>query len=472
MAIAAAATLATSGLTAASAASVAPGVPQAVRVAPQATRSAITNPGDRLWAKRYDGTGHNADAATAVAVSPDGATVYVTGESYGPTSVPDYATVAYNAATGDRRWVSRYAGPAGSLSNAPTSVAASPDGRSVFVTGKTLVGQFGDYATVAYDAASGNQLWVRRYNGPGNNDDGATAMAVSPTSATVYVTGFSWGNGTGTDYATVAYNAMTGSQQWVKRYNGPPGTGNDNANSMTIGPTGTVYVTGGSWGGTSGDDYATVAYDAAGNRLWVKRYTFPGGNSDDAESVAVSPDGKTVYVTGQSWGGQAAGWDYATLAYDAVTGTQHWAKRYNGPGSATDTARSVAVSPDNRTVYVTGQSEGLSTGADYATIAYAADGTPEWAQRYNDAGNGDDTLASLVVNSVSGTVYVTGKSAAPSGLYDYATVAYTAAGIQQWVQRPVGTVLYPSAITVSPITGTVFVTGTNTGDYTTVAYQG
>jgi hypothetical protein len=30
-----------------------------------------------------------------------------------------------------------------------------------------------DYATVAYDASSGVQLWVSPYNGPANGDDGA-----------------------------------------------------------------------------------------------------------------------------------------------------------------------------------------------------------------------------------------------------------------------------------------------------------
>ena len=99
--------------------------------------------GAQLWATRYNGTGNNADVATAVAVSPTGGTVYVTGQSYGTASVVDYATVAYNAATGARQWVARYNGPGNSLSNVPSSVAVSPDGKTVFVTGKSLVGQFG-----------------------------------------------------------------------------------------------------------------------------------------------------------------------------------------------------------------------------------------------------------------------------------------------------------------------------------------
>ena len=438
------------------------------------TSLAAASPGAQLWAKRYNGTGNNADVATAVAVSPTGGTVYVTGQSYGTALVVDYATVAYNAATGDRQWVARYDGPTGSGGSVPSSVAVSPDGKTVYVTGKSMVSQFGDYATVAYNAATGHQLWAKGYNGPLNNDDEATAVAVSPSGETVYVTGTSWGKVGGADYATIAYNAATGAQLWIKRYN-DTSDGTDNANSVAVNPTnGTVYVTGQSSGTTaSGLDYVTVAYDASGAQQWVKRYNGPGHNTDDPHSVAVSPDGTAVYVTGQSWGGQAPAWDYATVAYDAATGAQRWAKRYNGPGSAYDLASSIAVSPNSLTVYVTGQSAGTSTGADYATIAYtAATGAQQWIARYNGTGNGTDIAASLAVNSASGTLYVTGRSSAPSGLYDYATVAYTASGTRQWVKRPVGSVGYPGSVAVSPATGAVFVTGTNTGDYTTTAYQG
>ncbi len=79
--------------------------------------------GKRLWVSRYNGPGNRTDIASAVAVSPDGGAVYVSGGSYGSRATgTGYATVAYRAATGTRMRARRYNGrPA-----AATPLAASP----------------------------------------------------------------------------------------------------------------------------------------------------------------------------------------------------------------------------------------------------------------------------------------------------------------------------------------------------------
>jgi len=340
------------------------------RAAVTGTRAA---PGAQLWVAREFRGGE----ALAMAVAPGGRRVYVTGYGWsGRGTGQDYATAAYDAATGRRLWARLYNGSthAGrNLTDDAYSVAVSPGGRRVFVTGQSVGRRSGyDYATVAYSAATGRQLWVSRYNGPANGDDSAESVAVGPGGRTVFVTGQSAGRGTRDDYATVAYGAATGRQRWVSRYNGPA-NGADFAASVAVSPAGNrVFVTGGSKGLTTGHGYATVAYGAAtGRQLWVSRYSGPWKDEDPvggARSVAVSPDGTMVYVTGIGEDRDVVA-VYATVAYSAADGARRWVSRYN-PGSGDDVAASVAVSPDGTMVYVTGTSGGRRIGVDYATIAY------------------------------------------------------------------------------------------------------
>jgi outer membrane protein assembly factor BamB len=423
---------------------------------------ALANPGAQLWAKRYGG-----DGAYSVAASPTGKVVFVTGQGVEASGNLDYATVAYNAATGAQLWAKSYNdGPNGY--SAANSVAVSPDGKTVFVTGLSGLNSVNlDYATVAYNAATGAQLWVARYNGPANLDNEATSVAVSPTGAMVFVTGYTDNGSSG--YATVAYNAATGAQLWVKRYL-PANNISTAATSVAVSPDGkTVFVTGGS-GGTNFKVYATIAYNAAtGAQLWVKRYN-SGPGTTGASSLAVSPTGAMVYVTGTSFS-STKNYNYATVAYNAATGAQVWVQRYVDPAKGGDEAHSVAVSPTGKMVFVTGQSYGSSTtGVDYATVAYnAATGAQAWVQRYVGPANGGDDAYSVAVSPTGGTVYVTGQSGGANSSFDYATVAYNAnTGAQAWVQRyGSASVATAYSMAVSP-TGTVFVTG----NPATIAYNG
>lgn len=243
--------------------------------------------------------------------------------------------------------------------------AVVTDGAGVYVTGHSRGADTGDdYATVAYDAATGYELWVRRYNGPGGQADRSSSVAAYGTR--IYVTGESVGSDTDADYATVAYDAATGAQLWVRRYRGAAGSDDIARSLATDGPG--VYVTGQSLWSDKRADYATVAYDAdSGAPLWVGKYDGPGGGYDDAQSVAT--DGTGVYVTGHSLGPGRNG-DYATLAYDAASGARIWIERYYGPGHGYDDAHSVAT--DGQGVYVAGESRGSGTSFDYATVVYQA----------------------------------------------------------------------------------------------------
>jgi len=374
--------------------------------------------GARLWLQRYNGPGNGDDSASALAVSPDGTRVYITGTSSG-----EYATVAYNAATGAQLWAARHHGPAARGPSSAVAVAVSPDNSRVFVTGTTQNGDnpaCGDaaYDTVAYGAATGTQLWEAQVC----NFSSATALAVSPDGKRVYVTGQEGAEcGLCGVYGTVAYSAATGAAIWQMTY-GRKGVQAGRASSIAVSPGGAkVYVTGSITRTVAGTDYGTIAYSAAGRQLWVRRYRTPGPGfeNDLARSLAVSRAG-TVLVTGYS-PTTTSGRDFATIAYSPA-GTQLWAKRYNGPGNGDDTANSIAA-PGNGKVYITGTSPGAKSGPDYATIAYNIfTGARLWVQRYNGPANGIDQATSLAARA--GRVFVTGGSPGNTSGLDYATIAY------------------------------------------------
>jgi len=268
--------------------------------------------------------------------------------------------------------------------------------------------------------------WTKRYKGPGNSVDSATALVVD-AQGNVYVTGFSTGAGSGWDYATIK-SSPAGVRLWARRYNGP-GNGYDYPNALAIDAGGNVYVTGISTGAGSGPDYATIKYSPTGEPLWLKRYNGPGNGIDAANALALDAQGN-VYVTGSSEGVESQS-DYATIKY-SPSGVVIWVKRYNGPASSVDNARTLALDVAGN-VYVTGFSMGIDSDWDYATIKYSPAGVRLWARRYNEPGNGGDQATGLALDA-QGNVYVTGSSRGEGSDFDYATIKYSPFGEPQWMR--------------------------------------
>jgi outer membrane protein assembly factor BamB len=465
--------LGVAGVAAAGAASWAPQqAPQPARAPSLATAHGLATPGAKLWVRRFSGPGKDSDVASSVAASPGGGTVFVTGDSTDTSFNSDYLTVAYNAATGARLWTARYNGPGNSIDNA-RAVAVSPDGATVFVTGDSVggpeSGHSDDYATVAYRASDGTQLWVARFNGSTDSGDFAAAVSVARDGTAVFVTGTSFLGGfdSVSSMTTVAFRASDGAQLWVKNWK--PASCCNYGGTAIVSPGGNrVFVTGLVQSAAVTAEYGTVAYNATtGARLWARRYTGQG-----ATSIAVSPDLAKVYVTGESH------FNYGTLAYSARTGTRLWARFY-GARRSTEFANSVAVSPSG-TVLVTGGTRGRSgLNTDYATVAYSPGGAQLWARRYSGPGNHSD-IASAVAVPGNGRVYVTGTSWGGSATRDdYATIAYNVrTGARVWVRRYNGPASgADSASSLAARGGRVFVTGGSAGttsgdDYATIAYRG
>jgi len=331
-----------------------------------------TATGKPLWARHYNGRANGDDRPAALAVSPGGSTVFVTGTSQGKTSGRDYATVAYSALTGKQLWASRYNGH-GRGADIAVAMTVSPRGGAVFVTGTSSGRNSGsDFATVAYAAATGASLWTKRYD-QANRLDAASSVAASPDGRRVFVTGASDGRRFGLDFATVAYAAATGSPLWVRRYHAPADR-DDMPVAVLVSPRGggTVVVSGGSRG-NGNNDYVSVGYSTlTGRTRWVSRF-HRDFQPEFPEAAAISPDGRSFYLTGSVFPGGGGGEEPAdalTVAAKIATGAVSWSNVVT-PTSHDAIGRSVAVSPDSGTVYIVLQNF-TTVAKDFATVAFKA----------------------------------------------------------------------------------------------------
>jgi hypothetical protein len=90
-------------------------------------------------------------------------------------------------------------------------------------------------------SANGTYIWTNLYPNVVVESSVATSVAVDSAN-NCYVTGYSPGANSGNDIVTIKYNS-NGNQIWLQRYNGP-GNGNDAGNAIAVDNNGNVYVAG------------------------------------------------------------------------------------------------------------------------------------------------------------------------------------------------------------------------------------
>jgi WD40 repeat protein len=324
--------------------------------------------------------------------------VYVTGTTQ-PTapSRPVLLTAAFNASTGATLWLDSTG-----LLGEGNAIAVSPSGSTVFVGGTA---ESGGPTTVAYNAATGATRWTTNAGTTGFD----ISIAVSADGSKVFATGDGPPPG---GAVSAAYNAATGATLWTHPLP-------FEAVSLALSPDGSKVYLAGSTGspGTSTARGITQALDAStGSMLWAQ--TVESAHGTDNQSLAVSPDGSTVFVGGYTSTAKIA-FLYSTVAYNTATGAVRWAAR--GPKGI---VQAVAVSPDGSKVFVTGNTSITPTSSGFGTVANNA-GTG--AHLWTATGMSGSSALALAVSPGGSEVFVTGEipPTGPTVGGDMGTAAYS-----------------------------------------------
>jgi DNA-binding beta-propeller fold protein YncE len=320
--------------------------------------------GALVWEARYPAVGY----PCCLEVSADGSRLYVAGRNLRNNQFYVVVVVGYDAATGAQVWEAEDPG-----SDLPSGLGISPDGSLVFVTGEaTGPDLYNDYSTAAFDATTADRVWEAVFNDPDKYGDTPYRLAVNPDGSAVYVTGClgDFDYCVQSDIGTVAYDAATGTELWVAIYDGPV-HGVDSGGDLEASPDGTVLYVSGTSDQITSPDFITVAYDTAtGAQVWVGTYDGPTNETDYGCCMDLSPDGTTVAMTGVSL--RLGIPQLATVEFDASTGAILWAARNKGGHQGYNDPTDIAFSRDGRGIYVTESTVSHSGHYDFYTLAYRA----------------------------------------------------------------------------------------------------
>lgn len=346
-----------------------------------------------------------------VATSPDGSIVFVTGRH----SESNYEIGAYDAMTGETRWVARH-GTSGGL---PTDIEPLPDGRHVVVTSISPRHRAREANVVAFSVATGDIAWKSRF-GTGDSGDKPREVVARKDGRVLFVAGETpEATGTDSNLLLTSYRAATGQPLGRLVYDGPRGL-HDLLPRITFSRSqGTLFL----------QALVDIAVDDTGRRSvllalnpdprrprvrWevVLRRTDPAGSS-------IADLRNTVRLTG--YGGRA-GSRLATVAFDVSSGERLWRTFYPVAG----TARTFVVDEGRRAVLAAGPG---ADGKSSFAAAYRWRSSRElWAVE-------DETILDdmILAPGRDDRIYLSGTAGPPC---EVVTIAFdTSSRSRRWIAR-------------------------------------
>lgn len=352
-----------------------------------------------------------------------GLDTYVAGATVNDSGNYDILLVKYGS-SGAINWTVQYNGAGNGTDMAADLLV---DANGVFLVGTTYKNGTNNQDAIIFKYnTSGTQQWVKTYNGTGSSYDGFTSLCTDGTY--IYTSGGSFGSTANSDYIVNSYRISDGNQMWVSRYNSTYDL-HDLPNKITYNPTfGITYritVSGGMQYTSTNWKFGTVTYNTSGT---MGAATLSGTNSDGlvrVTDITTDASGNTYVIGAIQNSGQ---YDWRTIKLNTSL-TESWAVEYDGGSSLEDCP--MAIKEKSGYLYITGFSTVTGQGRNIVTRKLSAStGATQWTQTYNGATNGDDEGGAIVLDG-STNVYVGGTTNNGSNS-DFITTKYNSSGTQQW----------------------------------------
>ena len=359
--------------------------------------------GELAWSYDDDAASGKVGAFHQAVFSADSGVAYAVGGEG-----KDAVLVALDASDGSELWRTVHAGSLGHEDEL-TALALAPDGATLFATGaanerNTTPVNPPDVLVLAVDATTGSLLWSRELD-HSDQDERGVGLVASPDGARLYLSAVADVDFFQCDYWTHGLDAASGASLWeaLFDYDIPLAFREDRPVGLALAPDGArLYVTGSTYENAfafEGYDWATVAYDTAdGTLLWESAWD--AGPDDRAVDLVPSADGARLYVGGHT----AEGFFLTVIAYDSASGQQDWRSEIvSGLGSR---AVDLELAPDGRSLLLLGRE-----GEDEALVAlglHHESGELAWRADYDGVLPEGDRGAALRIDPTLGQALVGG----------------------------------------------------------------